>query len=270
MLKFLVSVVLIAAFSSLCLKYIESSSIFFPTKNIELTPANIRVVFEDISFKTADGFSLHGWFIPYENASCTLLFFHGNGGNISDRLDKILLLRKSKVNIFIIDYRGYGRSKGSPSERGLYLDSEAAYKYLIDQVNVSPQNIVVYGESLGAAIAVELALRRQVGALILEGAFTSGRDMGKIIYPFLPRLLIPNIFNTLGKIGDAKIPKLFIHSRDDEIIPFSLGKRLYDEAKVPKELVCINGGHNCAFLNSEEKYTSSIVEFIRKLKEQQD
>ena len=253
MLKFLVIIALAAAFIFLYLRYIESSSVFFPTKNIELTPANIGVAFEDVNFKTADGFSLHGWFIPHANASCTLLFFHGNGGNISDRLDKILLLHKSKVNIFIIDYRGYGRSKGSPSERGLYLDSEAAYKYLIDQTDIFPQNIVVYGESLGAAVAVELALRKQIGALILEGAFSSGRDMGKIIYPYLPKFLIPNIFNNLGKIKDAKIPKLFIHSRDDEVVPFSSGKRLYDEAKIPKELVSISGGHSSAFFGLRRK-----------------
>lgn len=266
MLKFLVFVALAAALFFLYIKYIENTSVFFPAKDIEFTPSHVGLEFKDIYFETKDNLTINGWFIPCEGASYTLLFFHGNGGNISHRLDKVKVLRKAKVNIFLIDYRGYGKSQGKPTEKGVYIDSDAAYDYLITQENIGAKDIILYGESLGAAVAVDLASRKSVAGLILEGGFSSGRDMGKIIYPYLPKLLLPKVLDSSAKIKEITASKLFIHSGSDEVVPISLGRKLYDAAMPRKEFVEITGFHNSGFLECEEKYVVSIAKFIENLK----
>ena len=247
------------------IKYIESRSIFFPTKEIELTPSLINLSFEDVYIDTEDKIKINGWFIPHNNAKYTILFCHGNGGNIGHRLDKIAILAEMGLNIFIIDYRGYGRSQGRPNEPGVYLDAKAAYGYLINKRNIKPEQIILYAESLGCAVAVHLASRVKTAGLILEGSFTRGRDMAKRIYPILPAFLFYNTFDSLTRIKLVDAPKLFIHSENDEIVPFDLAVKLYNAAKEPKRFVKIMGGHNTAFLDSQSKYVSAIVTFTREL-----
>lgn len=247
------------------IKYLESRSVFFPTKNIEFTPEFINLPFEDIYIETEDKLKINGWFIPYGGAKYTVLLCHGNAGNIADRLDKISLLHRLGVNIFIIDYRGYGKSQGRPSESGIYLDAKRAYDYLINSRNIRPENIILYGESLGGAVAINLASEVKIAGLILEGAFSKGRDMAKKIYPFLPPLLFSNKFDSLIKIKKIEAAKLFIHSKDDEIVPFALAQKLYNTAKEPKRLVEVAGSHNNAFLDSQQTFFSSIAAFIREL-----
>ena len=266
MLKFLIFAAAAAILLFIYIQYIEKTGIFFPTKDIDFIPSDIGLEFKDIYFDTKDGLTLNGWFIPHQDSSLTLLFFHGNGGNISGRLDKIRILHEAKVNIFIIDYRGYGRSQGVPTEKGVYIDSDSAYDYLTTKENVRAEDIVIYGESLGAAVAVELAGRQRAAGLILEGGFSSGRDIGKIIYPYLPKALLPNVLDSATRIEEITIPKLFIHSKDDEVVPISLGKKLFSAAPVPKEFVEITGLHDSGFRESQERYTSSIIGFIAKLK----
>ncbi|MFC1699750.1 alpha/beta hydrolase, partial [Candidatus Omnitrophota bacterium] len=190
------------------------------------------------------------------------LFCHGNAGNIGHRLEKALLLRKLKLNIFLIDYRGYGNSAGRPSEAGLYLDAQAGYDYLVNQLGVSPDRLILYGESLGSAAIIDLAAKSEVAGLIVEGGFTRGRDMAKRIYPFLPAFLFANSFDSLSKVDQISAPKLFIHSRNDEIVSFKLAQRLYQAAAGPKQFQELIGPHNSAFYDSKDKYIASLESFI--------
>lgn len=244
------------------IKYIENRGIYFPDRSVEFYPSGINLPFSDKYFQTEDGIEINGWFIPNSNAKYTLLFLHGNAGNISHRLEKLQILWGTGLNIFIIDYRGYGKSKGRPSESGFYLDAKAGYDYLVNNLRIPPKQIILYGESLGTAVAVDLASKYKAKAIILEGVFSSGRDFGKKVYPFLPAFLFSNKYNSSEKIKRVGVPKLFIHSINDEILPYKLAKKLYDIAKSPKIFVELKGGHNTAFLESRDKYVLSIRNFI--------
>ena len=246
-------------------KYLEHKGVYYPTKDILVYPSSFGIPFKDIYITTEDKFKINGWFMPNPKAKHTLLFLHGNAGNIGDRIDKLQLLYHAGLNIFIIDYRGFGKSQGRPSEPGFYRDAFAAYDYLLNTIDIKPEQIILYGESLGSAIAVDLAFHRKVKALILEGAFSCGKDMAVKIYPFLPGFIFSNSFDSLTKVKEITASKLFIHSRDDKIVPFNLAKKLYDHAKGPKDFLEIRGDHNNAFLNFKELYVSSINAFIEKL-----
>ena len=156
MLKIILFISILFSLLFVYIKYLEKNSIFFPIEGVEVNPSVINIPFEDIHLKVSDRVSINGWYIPKDKADFTILFFHGNAGNIGNRLEKIALLRRLDVNIFIIDYRGYGNSTGSPSECGLYSDALRAYKYLINERGLSPDSIILYGESLGGAVAIDL------------------------------------------------------------------------------------------------------------------
>ena len=247
------------------IKYMESRGIFFPLKNIEATPSLLHIPFEEVYIKTSDDVQINGWFIPKEGAKYTVLFCHGNAGNIGNRLEKIGVLRQADVNIFIIDYRGYGRSQGRPTEAGLYLDAEAAYDYLVNERKIKAENIILYGESIGAAVIINLASKAVVAGLITEGAFSTGRDMAKQIYPFLPSFMFSDKFDSVSKIKNIKKPKLFIHGRDDEVVPSNLAKKLFDAASEPKQLKEISGYHNTCFLDCQDACLTYIKTFIEQL-----
>jgi len=265
MLKAIVYVVVLILVIAGYVKFMENRIIFYPMKGLEFTPKLVALEFEDVYLNTRDNIKINGWFIPAENARGTLLFFHGNAGNIGHRLEKILLIHNLRLNIFIIDYRGYGLSQGRPSEAGMYLDAGAAYDYLVNQRRIKSKEIIAYGESLGAAAVCHLAAEEDLGALIIESGFSRGRDMAKRIYPYLPTFLFSNNFDSLSKIEKVKAPKLFIHSKNDEIVPFKLAQRLYNAASEPKRFVELVGGHNTAFLDSKEKYVSSMELFLDSL-----
>ena len=251
------------------IKYIENKNIYFPAKEIESLPSLMDIPFEDVYIKTDDGIKINGWFMPYKEANYTLLFFHGNAGNIGHRLEKLNILRELGVNIFIIDYRGYGKSEGRPSEKGFYLDAQAAYRYLVESREIVPQQIILYAESLGTAIAIDLASKLKVRALIIEGAFSNGKDMAKRIYPFIPNFLFSNMYDSTAKIKNIEAPKLFLHTQDDEVVPWELAKKLYSLACEPKEFIALTGGHNQAFLDSQEKYQSAISYFLSQLEKKE-
>jgi fermentation-respiration switch protein FrsA (DUF1100 family) len=252
----------------LYLFFMQSRLLYYPnvpSRKLTADPADINLAYESVIITGADGIEIHGWFIPAAQEKGVLLFFHGNAGNISHRLDSIKIFHGLGLSTFIIDYRGYGQSQGEISEQGTYRDGEAAWDYLTETRNIHPYRIIVFGRSLGAAIAADIASRHEPGGLILESAFTSVPDMAARLYPFLPvRLLSRFRYNTLEKVSSVACPVLIIHSPDDEIIPFENGRRLYDGTRKPKQMLTINGGHNDGFLQSGRKYIDGIGAFFTK------
>jgi uncharacterized protein len=245
----------------------QSKLLYFPDKNIITNPKMYGLKYEEINFKTSDDLKLHGWFIAADSAKYTLLFCHGNAGNISHRLESIKQFHDIGLNVFIYDYRGYGKSEGSISEHGTYLDAEAAWSYLINDKKINPENIIIFGRSLGAAIASQLATKQKPVALIMESAFQSVPDLAAQIYPFLPvRWLSRFQYNNQKNIKIVNCPVLFIHSRQDEIIPFNHGEKLFEVSKQPKQFLEIQGSHNDGFLVSGEKYIAGIMEFMKSIK----
>jgi uncharacterized protein len=252
---------------ALLLYIFQPKLIFFPHAEIETTPALISLDYEDVNLTTTDGEVLNAWWIPHPEARATLLFLHGNAGNISHRLDSINIFHQLGLSVLIIDYRGYGKSTGTTSEQGTYIDAEAAWDYLIKQKKINNDNIIVFGRSLGGAVAIDLAIKHQPTALIIESSFTSIADVGKHYYPYLPTSLLTRIkYPSIDRITNIKSPTLFIHSKDDEIIPYKYGKRLFTEAlketTTTKLFLDINGGHNEGFLLSGKEYFDGINHFI--------
>ena len=249
------------------LRWYEPRLIYLPWPEIERTPADLGWTYQDLDLSAADGARLHAWFLPAAApARATVLFLHGNAGNISHRFDKLAVLRALGVDILIVDYRGYGGSTGRPSEAGTYLDADAAYTWLGKERQVDPQRIVLYGESLGAAIAVDLAAREPVGGLVLESVFSSGVDVATEMFPFLPvRLLLRNRYESSAKIDRVRAPLLIVHSREDEFFSWHHPQRLFDAANAPKRLVELHGGHNDAFLRSAQIYREALTTFLGSL-----
>lgn len=265
-IRILITTLILLAFVLAYLKYYEKRGIYFPTKEIEFTPSDINLRYEDIYFMTKDKVELNGWFIPAINPRATLLYCHGNAGNISHRLQILEIFNKLNLNVFIFDYRGYGKSKGKPSEEGLYSDADAAYEELRTRDDVRKDKIIVYGKSIGANVGIDLASKREVACLIAQGGFSSGYDMGKRIFPFLPlvRWIISVKFDAVEKIKNIKVPKLIIHSVDDELIPFELGRKIFEAAPEPKEFYQMRGSHNEAILMAKEEYGQRIDTFLEK------
>ncbi len=248
----------------LLMPLLEKRLLFYPSKIIDTIPGDLGLEYEDVFFKTSDGIELHGWFIPAGDAYATVLFFHGNAGNIGHRVEIAKSFVDKGMNFFIFDYRGFGKSKGSPDEKGIYLDGLAAYSYLLEAKGILAKKIVLYGKSLGAAVAIETALRSDPGALIAESGFTSLRDMAREIYSPLPLwLFIGNKYNSLAKIDQIEVPLLVIHSKDDEIVPFNHGEQLFERAGEPKEFYQIRGGHNDAFYIYSGKIIDKVDIFLR-------
>lgn len=234
-----------------------------PGRELEATPAAIGLAYEDVALLTSDGVRLHGWFIPVEQPRATVLFCHGNAGNISHRLDSIRLLHSFGLQLLFFDYRGYGKSEGRPSEKGTYRDVDAAWRYLLEVRGLPEAGIIIFGRSLGAAVAADLASRTRPAAAILESAFTSVPDIAAGIYPWLPvRLLSRYQYDNLDKMARITRPLLLVHSRQDEIIPFAHGERLFERARSPKQFLEIQGGHNDAFLTSRKAYTHGLKSFL--------
>jgi hypothetical protein len=238
--------------------------VYFPARELIATPRDRGLVYEDVNLFTDDGVSVHGWFVPAPEARAVLLYFHGNAGNISYRLDRIALFQRLKLSVLIIDYRGYGRSTGQPSEEGTYRDAQAAWRHLTGERGVAPGKIVVFGRSLGAAVAANLATQISPGAVILESGFTSLPDLGAEVYPWLPVRWLTR-FHYPAKESLVKIerPVLIIHSRDDELIPFHHGQALYAAANPPKQFLEIRGGHNDANFLTNTDYARGFDEFLR-------
>ena len=232
----------------LMLRWFEHSQVYHPNRVLDATGAELGRPFEDVSFKASDGVALNGWFFPASTNSprrrLAVLYCHGNGGNISHQLDTYAALLATGVNVFVFDYRGYGRSQGRPSEEGTYLDAQAAYQWL-RQKGFAGTNIIAFGESLGGGVAAELALRDPIGGLVLQSTFTSITDMGAELFPWLPvRWLAKIRYDTHSKLPRLHVPVLVMHGPADELVRFHHGKANFAAANEPKLFWELRGDHN--------------------------
>ncbi len=245
--------------------FYQSRLIFHPTHDLSTTPIDQGLAYADVTIPTADGEMLHSWFIPHATARASVLFLHGNGGNISDRPTTLARLHEMQLNVLMLDYRGYGRSTGEPAAQGTFLDAQAGWDYLINEQNQLPDNIVIYGRSLGGAVAIELASRTHPRAVIIESTFTSTADIASDIYPYLPtRILLRHEYPSIKTIAHISAPLLIAHSADDELIPPKHGQRLFEVAPEPKQFYRLVGSHNQAFIASGQSYYDALSEFIQR------
>ncbi len=255
----------------LMLESLERQLIYFPTRVRQDAPTP-RIpgasVVEEVWLETADGERVHALYAEADAGLATLLFFHGNAGNLYDRLDNVAGLVAAGFAVLILDYRGYGKSEGHPSEPGLYEDGWAAYRYLTERRGVDPSRLVLFGRSLGSPVAVELGTREPVGAIILESAFTTARDLARVHYGWLPGALfraLTHEFDSLAKVPRLRAPVLFVHGDADAIVPIEMGRRLHAAAPEPKGWYELQGaGHNDTLLVGGNEYYRFLTDFVRR------
>jgi fermentation-respiration switch protein FrsA (DUF1100 family) len=248
--------------------FMQGSMLYLPNvpgRTLTMTPASMGMDYEDVSIQTTDGVTLHGWFIA-GRSSRVLLFFHGNAGNISHRLDSIRQFQELGLSVLIIDYRGYGQSEGRATEKGVYRDADAAWRYLSEDRAILAGDIIIFGRSLGASVASRLAAQHQPLALIVESSFTSVPDIAQDLYPWLPARWLSRLSHaTRDYIKEVRCPVLVVHSRDDEIIPFHHGEAIFASANEPRTLLAIRGTHNDGFILDEDAYVGGLRKFLAGL-----
>lgn len=244
----------------------ESDFIYFAEKTLETSPEKYGMVYGTVQVPSTDSVQLVCWIIPSADTSTLwLLYLHGNAGNMAKQgyVEHYAQLHKLGFNILTVDYRGYGESSGRPTEQGLYDDARAGYEYLRSMQHVPGGRIVVYGYSLGSAVAVQLASTVPTAGVIIEGAFTSITDVGAEHYPFIPvRWIAGDRFASKSRIGSVTVPKLFIHARDDNTIPIRFGRALYDAAPEPKTFLEVQGGHENAHNADARLFYGGIQMFL--------
>jgi uncharacterized protein len=243
---------------------LERLFVYYPSRQIREDPGTIGLSYQDISLITEDGVRLHGWFIPCEGARRTVLIFHGNAGNIGDRLFYVEIFHQLDAHVFMVDYRGYGKSEGKPFEEGLYRDARTAYRWWAKERQPAGERLILFGESLGGAVAVNLAARVAPAGLILQSTFTSAKDMAKT--SFLLRLLFPlaNVrFDSANDIARIACPKLIIHGKRDDMVPYRFGESLYKQMTPPKTFYAVpEAGHNDLLWIAGEEYGRQLKTFL--------
>ncbi|MGI9523019.1 MAG: alpha/beta hydrolase [Hyphomicrobiaceae bacterium] len=253
----------------LFLYWVQAELLYFPnapSRALGPGPDSIGIPYETVNLLTEDGASLHAWYVPAPSPRGVVLFFHGNAGNISHRLESLKIFHDLNLSTFIVDYRGYGLSDGKTTELGTYRDAEAAWHYLTEKRKVVASRIVIFGRSLGAAIAAHLASRRRPAALIVESGFISVPDLASDLFPWIPaRLLTRFSYATGNYLRSVSAPVLVIHSRNDEVIPYEHGMSLFAHAPEPKKFLELHGGHNDGFLISGRHYIVGLDAFIASL-----
>jgi fermentation-respiration switch protein FrsA (DUF1100 family) len=245
---------------------VVNSLLYFPTGTLDFAPADVGLRHHEVDIPTGDGERLHGWWIPTLRPppAAHVLYFHGNGGNISHRLSHARALSAAGLDVLLFDYRGYGRSTGSPSEAGTYRDARAAREALLARPGVDPAAVVYLGESLGGAVAVELAVEHPPAALVLQSAFSSVRAMARLHYPVIPAAFVPDAYPSLDRIPRAACPVLVVHGAEDEIVPADHGRALFAAAREPKRLEIVRGaGHNDLLDVAGAGYAETIAAWVR-------
>lgn len=249
------------------LRWFEQRAVYVPSRVIDTTPAEVGLAYEEVDFFAEDAVRLHGWWIPHPTPRGAVIYCHGNGANIANRVHLCADLHRLGLNVFIFDYRGYGKSKGWPSEKGTYRDARAAYEVVrarYDDAEEPP--VVVYGASLGGPIAAQLALDKPVKGLVVEASFTSATELGRIFYPWLPvRWLARYRYDAAGRVARLTGPKLFASSIDDQLVPYELGRQLYDAAAEPKQFVELRGPHDEGGWTSNPAYAAALAQFLTRV-----
>lgn len=254
--------------ATLFLVFSEKRLIYYPAAEVEVTPKALGLPFDEVSIDVEPGVRLHGWFIRAvkEPSAATVLFSHGNAGNIADRLDRVLRWREMGADFLLYDYRGYGRSTGSPDEEGTYRDGRAAYDYLVKGRGIDPARLILMGESLGCAVSIQLAIERKAAGLVIEAPFASIAHMANAIYPFLPLgSFIRTRYENVRKIPQLKMPLFVVQGTRDEVIPVAQGKMVFEAAPPPKEYLAIEGAHhNDVYVVGGEDYRRKLAEFVSR------
>lgn len=266
-------VTVVALYAALCVVVwaTQERLVWFPGGPPTRTPRDAGLAFEDLQLDTRDGARVHAWFVPAaelraetrtEPRTCVLVS-HGNAGSIAERIELAAVFHEFGVDVLLYDYRGYGRSTGKLSEEGTYVDAECAYDSLIAR-GFAPASIVSYGESLGGAVAIELARRRDVGAVIVEDTFTSLPDVGASVYPWLPVRWLSRVrYASIDKVPALRVPLLIAHSPEDDLVPYVHGQRLFDAAREPKFLLSTAGGHNGGGFRQRAEWRERVDRFLR-------
>lgn len=267
-LLYIVAGVIVGAYVLICVGifFAQPYLIYMPAPTCHLTPADLKLEFEDLTLHAADGVALAAWYLPHAAPRGTVLFCHGNADNLGDITPTLQTLHRLGFAVLALDYRGYGRSAGQPTEAGLYADAEAAWRYLVETRREPPERIVIVGRSLGGAVAIELASRHTPAALVVECTFTSMVDIGRREYPLLPvGLICTHRYESLRRVGRISCPKLFLHGRDDELIPLENARRLFDAACEPKQFIETPGGHNTAGFEHNWEYTQMLDDWLARV-----
>lgn len=260
----IVAVTLVSVVGLNLIYYVQQPRmLFFPTRDLQQTPADWGVAYEDVYLRSSNNNRIHGWYLPNEKSNRVILFLHGNGGNISHRGDSLMIFSRLGLNVLIIDYQGYGRSEGDPGEEEFDDDARAAFNELVEKRGFRKENIIVFGRSLGGAVASRLAAEMQPGAVILESTFSSISDMAERFFPLMSRFVVQRYrFNTINQVQAIRSPILVLHSRSDEIIPFASGEQVYLAANKPKLFVELTGDHNSGFLKTQPGYEQVLAKFL--------
>lgn len=266
MLKLLLMGTAIYAMLCLAIFAFQSRLVYFPMKDLAATPAAIGLAYEDVLLETSGGTQVHGWYLPGRTDGRTLLFLHGNAGNVSHRLDSLRLFNELGLSVLIIDYSGFGQSGGAPSERQTYEDALLAWQHLTDSRGLAPERIVIFGRSLGGGVATWLATQVTPAGLILESSFTSLPALASKYYPMFPVRWLARIrYDNAARLPTVGSPVLVAHSRDDELVPIAHGRALFALARDPKYFLEMSGDHNVGFLLSGPAYRQGLLAFIAGL-----
>lgn len=243
--------------------FFQERLIYVPSRTLWRTPTDAGLPHEEVFLTTSDQVHLHGWFIRAPGNLGTVLFFHGNAGNISHRIETAQMFHRWGLNVFMIDYRGYGNSGGKPSESGTHRDAETAWGFLVNHKKIAPEKIVIHGRSLGSAVTADLAARVKPAGVILESGFTALADIGATLYPWLPvRFLNRHQYPTIENVRKFRSPVLVAHSRDDDLIPFAHGEKVFAAALEPKSFLPMVGTHGSCSSATGERYERALKTFI--------
>jgi len=261
-------IALVSTYVILCLFLFlyQDRMIFFPEKGLRLSPRALHLHYEDVLLDTIDGEKVFGWFVPAEKRRATLLFFHGNAGNIADRLDSIQIFYNLGLDVLILDYPGYGKSTGEPSEEGSYHAADASWKYLIEERKVPPSQLILFGRSLGGGVASFLGAKEKPAGIILESTFTSLPARAQELYPFFPvKIFAQTHYDNLSRLGQFNAPILIAHAKEDSLIPFHHGEELYEKASEPKSFLEMRGDHNDGPFVTGQAYIDGLQRFINSV-----
>ncbi len=272
-IKILLAIALFYVAAMIAIYFAQALFIYapqMPTRELVATPADIGLEYEDLTLQTIDNEKINAWYIPTNKSNKeptkTVLFFHGNAGNISHRLETIKIYNNLGLDFLIFDYRGFGISTGKPSEQGTYLDADSVWKYLIEERKLEPKDIIIAGRSIGGGVGAELAKKVHPALLILESTFTSMTEVSAKHYPFMPTgLIVKHEYETNLKLKDIHCPTVFVHSKNDEVIPYEHSQINYAAANEPKQFIELRGGHGSGFLLSEKDYVNGLQRALNEM-----